>query len=437
MEINKEKVVDYVKTYATIAKDKVVATWKSGTKGKFACVVGAAIIHLGLKSCLTTSGSNTEGEENKSRLGPQYQFTAADFATESGTDALFYVKDGEDDGYKDVVPNYSKMPEVLSRGESLCYCFSPTPGEIKRKIGVAYFNDPDASFSYCVVDYIGDGWVIAKPNNMDLCGRNFGFIITSDGYVDGQELATGFYVFVGTEKVTRRNGSVQTLFAFEKLDDESNVLAIEAHRRNVKAFAAADKENIRRKSLREERKRKEKTEIYHKEVAKLFEGLSFKEFQSQLHFPVALTNICDAVEQGEKIGLPREYNWVTEAAFLSAVKNNEWDGFLSVLRCGGEVPEDDMFDPVKMAKDAYERVWRLTRHFSLLRLRERHYRFFIVDTNHTDQVSCVSNWDAARGVNLAIGADFYCVKDVDYKEFDGIKDGAAFVAAWNKKYGKE
>lgn len=245
MEIDKEKVVGYVKTYATIAKDKIVATWKSGAKGKFACIVGAVIILLGLKSCLTTSGSNTEGGENKSRLGPQYQFTAADFATESGTDALFYVKDGEDDGYKDVVPNLRRVPEMLAKAPPITEGYRPqnNPG-----VGNVFFTDPDACFQngMSTVTHVDDGWIVARTDWRDMYGDYSGFIYTQETYIEGQKLRAGYYVLIGTQKVPLVNGSSKTMFAFLRIDDESNRLALEAKSHNERAREAAERENNRR-----------------------------------------------------------------------------------------------------------------------------------------------------------------------------------------------
>ena len=245
MEIDKKKVVGYVKTYATIAKDKVVATWKSGAKGKFACVVGAVIILLGLKSCLTGDDDSASGDV----LGAEYRFSEEDFRTESDTEKMFYVKDGDDDGIKEVVPNLKQIPPILAADQ----CKYITEGyrpQNDQNVGKVFFTDPD-SYSregLSTVTHVDDGWIVVRTDARGLYGDYSGFIYTHDDetYIEGQKLKAGYYVLLGTQKVPLVNGSSMTMCAFTRLDSESNRLALEAKNYNEKAQEETRKENDRR-----------------------------------------------------------------------------------------------------------------------------------------------------------------------------------------------
>lgn len=270
MKIDKEKVIGYVRAYALMTKDKVIATWKSGRNGKFACIVGAILILLGLKSCLIDGGDSYED-----LIGSEYKFSASDFKTKSGGDELFYVEDGKDDGYKEVVPNLRRIPEILERAQSITAGYQP---QSNPTVGNVYFTDPDAYASSSTITHVGDGWVIARTDCKNMYGDYMGYIYTPETYIEGQKLRAGYYVLVGTRKVPLVNGSSRTMFAFVRINSESNKLALESKSHNDEARFAAKIENERRIQFR----------MHRDEFMKNVERFKIVNFEDQIHLPTEL-----------------------------------------------------------------------------------------------------------------------------------------------------
>jgi len=233
---------EFAKSKAIVFRDKIISTWNSGRNGKAIVVAAGAMGLFLLKSCLFGNGATASA----------YCFSEKDFQAESESKQMFYVKSGKDDGLKAVVPNLRKIPAPLKAGTSLCGAFNPGLEDERHHKGWAYYNDPEYPTGYyCEVVHVGDGWVVVKPNSMSMFGEYLGYIETDDSYIEGQNLNAGFYTFVGTQKVPLVNGSTHTMHAFVKIDSESNILAVEAVRYNLKAHVATEEENQRRCTKRE------------------------------------------------------------------------------------------------------------------------------------------------------------------------------------------
>ena len=465
MEIDKKKVVGYVKTYVTTAKDKVVATWKSGTKGKFACIVGAAIILLGLKSCLT-GGDDDAVSGNV--LGAEYRFSEEDFRTESNTEKMFYVKDGDDDGLKEVVPNLRNIPELLKNPKSLPEGFRPGS---ENNIGNVYYTDPDALINagVCTVVHVGDGWVVARTAWTEMFGDYSGFIYTQDEdvYIEKQRLKAGFYVLIGTQKVPLVNGSSKTMFSFVKIDRQSNQLALGALDYNLKAKEATEKENARREKYRKELKEQSDRQQFSAELAKVFADFSFRDMKSQFHLPEEIADVINDIEvinPGVYVlgthDIARDGQKYAEADFLNAIKKHNWECITNSCLLYNYDPR--FGSAAKGAKEvfdgthAFAREFRISRNSSVNTNILRKYEFCIVDRygkgerNAYDNDYYVRDYKIYRAfpqglykafqegetARLPIDADVYCIRKVDEEFFKDLvynHDVDGFVVACKER----
>lgn len=253
-----------VKTIIGSGAKRIVAVWNGGRKGKIVIGVSALFLLLMLRSCLSGSSAS-----------PAFDFQEDDFERESKTDQMFYAK-GEDDGLKEVSPNLRKLPSALKAEYMLCGSFNPKLELERHKKGWAYYNDADHPLGWCCrVIHVGDGWVVAEPNDMSMYGEFFGYIETDDTYVEGQNLNSGFYAFVGTQKVPLINGSSKTMHAFVKIPEKANRLAVEAVKYNMAAQEAARNENANRSIKRG----------YYEELPAIIKLLEFREFSDKVHVP--------------------------------------------------------------------------------------------------------------------------------------------------------
>ena len=275
-----------------------------------------------------------------------------DFKKESSSKEMFYVKDGKDDGFMDVVPNLKRLPKMLSLN-TLCGGFNPELEEERHKKGVAYLNDENNYYYHCIVIHAGDGFVIAEPNDKGMYGDFCGYIETDDEYVDGQQLKTGFYALTGKKKVPLPNGATRSMYAFKQLDYKSNKIALDAIDYNGKAEEAAKKENARRFEARREKRKFDIGKAFERE-AKRF---AVRDVKEQLHLPRELKEKADCfVVQtrtdmnpmllGEDVQVVSiewvNSHWMPLSELTSMVKKGEWEdlekrtGFMSE-----DVPPDE------------------------------------------------------------------------------------------------
>ena len=335
------------KVAAMTAKDKTIALWKSGTKGKVALCIGAILISwFVISSC--NGSSDTKGATAKSSGGK----AMLRLKKLRNTDALFYEGpfpqgtsgiDFEDKynaygDYKSVAPNVIVLPDSVSMN-NLCGCFDPELEDWRRK-GTSYLNDPNDAY-HCIVDHVEHGHVIVKPNSISMYGNDFGYVETDDEYVEGARLKLGFYTFLGTtRKVPLTNGSSLTMYAFRKVDDKVATELIKAIEYNGKACEAAEKENVNRNSKAIEQKAKDDQkfvsnldagvdEVFRKALAE-YDDTSWK---SHIH-------VSGALKGKVKIADASKWRWIVngetqEMTFDAFKRQMEKEGGAKYLRDNG------------------------------------------------------------------------------------------------------
>lgn len=238
-----------VKVAATSAKDKIVALWKSGVKGKvILCAVAALVLWI-----VWPSGDDSESKiKSSSIVLKKVKNTEKLWYEGSLPDGLEWEQEYKVGNYTSVVPNLIIIPKCISFS-ILCGSFNPELEE-RRVKGVSYLNDPDSIY-YAVVVHVGNGYVIVRPESTSMYGHYYGYIYTDDEYVEGARLKFGFYTYLGTTKtVPMANGSSHTMYAFRKLEDKIAQEIRSATEYNAKACEAANKENRRREREYKEQK---------------------------------------------------------------------------------------------------------------------------------------------------------------------------------------
>ena len=407
--------------------------------------VVALAVMIGIVGC--SDGVDAENPPNRRQdmPGADYRFTEKDFQKEIASDELFYIPDGDDDGMKEVTPNLQKMPVMLKDAQALVTGYRPPEtGEKRGRIFVYY---PESTYKH-TIDYVGDGWVVARA--FSLVDQRYirGFIYTDkdDMYVDGQELQHAYYALVGVQKVPLANGSSQSMYAFAKLDSETCRLAFEAYEYNSKVLNATQEENDRREVARREYAYKqERARIegpYHKELAKVFNGFAFRDIKSQFHFPDELSCLTNEFEFANPgvFNCYKDDNARTEneTNFVNAIKSQNWK---YVAKCVQRdiMPKDD---PIQQASNALRRAYGFTRYFWLpsnkcwQKYREKldKYRCYVVD-RHCNTIELETLGSRCR-LHLPVGSDLYCIKKADesfFKKFIDGRDANGFVVAYNER----
>ena len=255
------------KSVAAVAKDKTVALWKSGPQGKaILCAIAFLALWLVIPSCRDESGERVAQDPSATKgAGDFHKLRDSDELWFEGTLpeglnwqtdhlGLKWLSEGDDEyeTFESISPNLIVLPRNLSL-ISLLSNFNPDikmPGY--RQKGVSYLLN--GSIVESVISHVGDGYVIARPSGYfcSVYGNHSGYIATGDEYVEGDALKTGFYTYTGTKTVPLANGSSLTMHAFAKLDERLNRKALEVVEYNQKAVEAAKNEMERR--IRRERK---------------------------------------------------------------------------------------------------------------------------------------------------------------------------------------
>ena len=234
------------------AKNKIVALWKSGIKGRIIIIIVSIIIIKLVDTSLRTKTSqgdtDTTEQSNVSSLAKSAKEFFRDAIKEEGK---YWIESNEEEPeeydhlpYMKVKPNVLTLPKYFSRvGTPFHYCES---GNIYH-------------FDGYKIDFTGDDYVIVKGFSSD----EFAYINTKHEYTDGSLLKGGLYECVGRKKMPLTNGSHVTMFAFNQLPDDlySYYQRIITH--NKKVEEAAFRENDRRESLA----KGEKLKILRKKIA--------------------------------------------------------------------------------------------------------------------------------------------------------------------------
>lgn len=257
----------------------VSADWKQGKKRKLALICLALLVLLIGKCCLN---GKTEYEA--------IRFGLDDFAKERDAESLFYVKEGEDDGLKPVVPNLMRMPKILKPDISLCESLSGDELKYRHK-GWAYYNNPELTVGVCKVARAGEGWAIVKPESEFMYGRCFGYINTDDEYLNGDDLKAGFYYLIGKKKAKVGAGSALTINEYVMVPEPGLSCALAAVEYNLKAKRAAQEENALRNRKRE----------ILENLPAIVDDLHIKEFKNKVHLPAELEGRAEVKLQSKEI----------------------------------------------------------------------------------------------------------------------------------------
>jgi len=371
----------------------------------------------------------------------------ADFKAESSSKEMFYVKNGKDDGLKEVVPNLKKLPKGLSL-HTLCGGFNPELEEERHTKGVAYLNDEGNTFYHCVVVHVGDGFVIAEPNDKGMYGDYCGYIETDDEYVDGQQLKTGFYVLTGKKKVPLPRGASRSMYAFKRMDAKSNKLALDTLDYNIKAEEAAKEENARRFEARKEKRNKDIGKAFAKESKRFV----IRDMKEQLHLPPELKSKSDCfivqtrtdmnpMLLGESVQVTSiewvNGHWMSLKELEAMVKGGKWEelvkrtGFMS-----DECPPDDYASNLV----AYLMQGRRTLSSSNARLGKSHFDYsYITIVPGWKEIETAATLNDAGGafrISVRLCDDLYIVPAEDKDYFAKFSDPKEFVGEFAKKYGK-
>lgn len=336
------------KTAARTAKDKTVALWKSGMKGKaILCAAALLIIWFCIPSCkseskqadrlVAESGDRGTSLKLKKLRNSDALFYEGSFP--QGTSGLEFEDQYNTDGrYKSVAPNVYVLPDTVSIHE-LCSSFEPELEE-RRKKGVAYYNDPDSSY-FCIVVHVERGHVIVKPNSPSVHGHYYGYVETDDEYVEGASLKLGFYTFLGTTKrVPLANGSSHTMYVYRKMGEGMAAEFIKAIKYNAKACEAAETENANRSGKAEKQKAKEDEkfvsnldagveEVFRKAMAEYDDS----NWKSHVH-------VSGALKDKVKISDASKWQWIVngkaqEMTFSAFKKKMEKEGGAKYLKDNG------------------------------------------------------------------------------------------------------
>jgi len=336
---------DKAKNAAIAAKDKTVALWKSGPKGK-AGIVAAALVAAWI--ILPFGG----GKDSAAAGSGEDVRAMADAGLKKmhGGDTMFY-ESGEkfeiDDklNYNLVKPNLYVLPPFIKTAflETAVYpSFEKEKGDaFAPKIGgLEVISVDDGCVLIGLFNDVSQEWFYA-------CVK------TDDEYADGQALKAGFYAYAGTQSIAMSDGSKRTMPAFEKLPN----VYLEAVAYNDMAEEAAEAENQRRKDEVLNKYDASAKDAVAKMVLEMAKDAEVKELSERVHIPAKL--------QGKaKVRLEPRWKWVDDPSRTSANFIGR-DEFISRME-KGELPcflqkadRNDTKERMQEEVDTYYRKYRV------------------------------------------------------------------------------
>ena len=417
----------FAKEKANVAKDKLVATWRSGSKGKAICIVGALLLAW-IGSCIFGGGGVGSST---------FTLSGDDLKAEAKTDKLFYVKNGKDDGFAKVVPNLKKIPTWV-HGGTLAHCLNPHLDADLRIRGKAYLNDPENKWgSWCVVNHVADGHVIVKPDDPSWSGDYYGYIETDDDYVEGANLRKGLYAFIGKKTVPLSNGSSMTMYAFASINREVSDKVIAALEYNYEAKEKAERENGERASAKTKVEKARKLEVIHKALAEQFKDFAIPDVDKQVHIPKSLEKLGIKFELKNDRIVVMSGQWFTSEDLMSEIKNGDWE----TLRRRTQYDESESVESiVKWISDNYwlgrrDVVFKEKMNFGL----RCKYAFVIVNNLDMKNKACENAVTTGQMggdgvvVSVMLCEDLYLVDKDDTELLSLRADKAEFVKAYKAK----
>jgi len=410
---------------ANAAKDKIVATWRSGNKGKAICIVGALLL-VWIGSCIFGGGG--EGSDGFTLRGD-------DLKSEAKTDKLFYVRNGKDDGFAKVVPNLKKIPTWV-HGGTLAHCLNPHLEADLRIRGKAYLNDPENRWgSWCVVNHVADGHVIVRPDDPSWSGDYYGYIETDDDYVEGANLRRGLYAFVGKKTVPLANGSSMTMYAFASIDREISDKVIAALEYNFEAKEEAEKENGRRSSAKSKEEKTRKFEAVYKALSEEFKGFAIPDVNKQVHVPKGFEKFGVKFEIEQDRIVVMSGQWFSSEDLMSEIKNGDWE---ALMRRTQYDESENVESIVKWISDNYWLGIRKVASKGMIDFDLRsQYAFVIVNNLDTKNKACENAETTSQGrsviVSVRLCEDLYVVDKKDTELLSLMADKEKFVKAYKAK----
>ena len=381
---------------------------------------------IGVGGCGEVENAESEKQGRQQRpqdmLGDRYRFSQNDFQKEIASDALFYVPEGDDDGMKKVRPNVRNVPELLKDAPYIVDGFCPrTEGSNEGRVYLV-----DSGADSCRVAHVGDDWVVVQAPR----SRYRGFIFTRDDdvYVTGQELRKGYYVLVGVQKVPLANGSSESMFAFVRIDSESERLAFEACEYNDEAKSAAGRENV----VRDIRRAKY---ALTNEFAKLAVNFKIPTLAAQIHLPPSLQNEKSIFDFEREDAIQGWWETkLTRRELEESVKAGQ------IEKLFGRAYSFSGVTPAEKAECALERCYTGRRYlyfkkgFTQDAMRPyKIYAFSKVDNDKREGevLTCYGTY-----FEVDLWMDVYVVERNDSELISLSNDKQAFIDAFEKKYGK-
>jgi len=171
---------------AKAAKAKIQATWKSGTKGKIVCVIGAALV-LWVGSCIFGGSGNTNSVRDEDcRIDYKSNLTSAasqGFQPEEGV------------GY-------------VSLGGFTIHQYIPNEGAVLAMLSNNGLGNLVAMMS-------GNAQGISEGSDVG----NIIYVKTPRKYTDGQALAGGVYIYEGIVTFETTDGGSKSVKSFREMDE--------------------------------------------------------------------------------------------------------------------------------------------------------------------------------------------------------------------------
>ena len=305
---------------------------------------------------------------------------------------------------------------------------------------MAYLNDENNTFYHCVVIHVGDGFVIAEPNDKGMFGDFCGYIETDDEYVEGQQLKTGFYEFVGRKKVPLVNGSSRSMHAFVRLDTKSNQLAVDAAIYNSKAIEATEQENGRRSVLKREQEEKMRAEAIGKAFAKESKRFKVLDVKDQIHLPPELKGKENCFKISESKVYWGGQRWMSFENIAALINEGDWK---KLDNHSGLMTED--CSPEDYAKRLVDHILQGCRYAEVKdrELGVNHFDYIFVSVfpgYHEAERANIQNglYGGANGavVPICLGGELYLIPTSDNELVEMLGDAKKFTDAFTKKYGK-
>ena len=237
------------------------------------------------------------------------------------------------------------------------------------------------------------------------------------------------------------------MYAFKRLDEKSNKLALDVLDYNSKAEEAAKEENARRFEARKEKRRNEIGKVFSKE-AKRF---GVRDIKDQLHLPPELKDKPDIfVVQtrtdmnpmllGENVQITSvewvNGHWMSLKELETMVKEGKWE---ELVKRTGFMSDDCPSDEYAKNLVDYLMQGRRTLSSSNAKLGKSHFDFsyiaIVPGWKEIENATMVNDNGGVFRISVRLCDDLYIVPSEDKDWFAKFSTPNDFVTAFAKKYG--